>query len=432
MLLRTPGFRLGADIGGGDVFTSGYQRQTSPRPQPEWEYTETMAQTRHPVLRLNDVRGVVRLAAGGVVGVTRIAEGLHSNIVRRATVLGTVPERSAPGIAGFVYGAVRATTAIVGAGLEGAVSGVQALWPAPGEGAADSDQRLAVLSALNGVIGDHLERTENALAIRMQLFLPEKPGPNVLVMLHGLCMNERQWMRAGHNHALALERAQGWSPLYVRYNSGRHVSINARDLANMLESQFSHWPVPVESVVIIGHSMGGLLARSAVHQAQTAGMAWPRKLRGMVFLGTPHHGATLERAGNFLHKMLEISPYVAPFARIARIRSDGITDLRHGNLLQQDWESDSYALRDSRRVVPLPHGVECFAVAGTVGSSEGVVLGDGLVSVASALGRSSRRSHVLRFSTSHRLIAAGVGHLDLLQSDVVCSKLLLWLNGLRA
>jgi pimeloyl-ACP methyl ester carboxylesterase len=391
-----------------------------------------MVLPRRSVLRLDDVRGVVRLAAGGVVGVTRIAEGLHSNILRRAKVLGTVPERPAPGITGFVYGSVRATATLVGRGLEGAVAGVQALWPAPDANAADSDQRLAVLSALNGVIGDHLELTDNALAIRMQLFAPEAAGPNVIVMLHGLCMNERQWTRAGHNHALALERAQGWSPLYVRYNSGRHVSINGRDLANMLESQLAQWPVPVESVVMIGHSMGGLVARSAVHQAQEAGLAWPRKLRGMVFLGTPHHGAALERAGNLLHKVLEVSPYVAPFARLARIRSDGIADLRHGNLLQQDWENDTYAHRDARRVVPLPDGVECFAVAGAVGPGEGAVAGDGLVSVASALGRSSRRSHVLRFPTSHRSIATGVGHLDLLQSEAVSRKLLLWLNGLRA
>jgi pimeloyl-ACP methyl ester carboxylesterase len=390
-----------------------------------------MALTRRSVLRLDDVRGVVRLAAGGVVGVTHIAEGLHSNILRRAKVLGTVPERPAPGITGFVYGSVRATATLVGRGLEGAIAGVQALWPAPDSGAAESDQRVAMLSALNGVMGDYLERTGNALAIRMQLFVPEAAGPNVVVMLHGLCMNERQWTRADHNHALELEHAQGWSPLYVRYNSGRHVSVNGLELAHMLESQFANWPVPLESVVMIGHSMGGLLARSAVHQANAAGMVWPRKLRGMVFLGTPHHGAPLERAGNLLHKALELSPYVAPFARLARIRSDGIADLRHGNLLQQDWENDTYAHRDTRCVVPLPRGVECFAVAGAVGPGEGAVAGDGLVPVASALGRSSRRSHVLRFPVTHRWVAKGVGHLDLLQSDAVCRKLLLWLNGLR-
>ena len=391
-----------------------------------------MASPRRSALSLDDARGVVRLAVGGVAGVTRIAEGLHSNILRRARVLGTVPERPAPGITGFVYGTVRATATLVGRGLEGALSGVQALWPTPDAGAAESFERLAVLSALNGVIGDYLERTQNPLAIRMQLFPPTTAGPNVLVMLHGLCMNEQQWTRGGHNHALALERDQGWRPLYVRYNSGRHVSTNGRELAHMLESQLALWPVPVERVVMIGHSMGGLVARSAVHQAQAEGLDWPRKLRGMVFLGTPHHGAALERAGNLLHKALELSPYVAPFARLGRIRSDGITDLRYGNVVQQDWEKDAYAHRDSRSAVPLPQGVQCFAAAGSVGPGDGAGAGDGLVSVASALGRTSRRSHLLRFPASHSWIATGVGHLGLLQSDAVSRKLLLWLNGLRA
>jgi pimeloyl-ACP methyl ester carboxylesterase len=390
------------------------------------------------VVRLDDVRGIVRLAAGGVAGVTHIAEGLHANILRRAKVLGTVPQRPAPGIAGFVYGTVRSTATLVGHGVEGALAGVQALLRArqaddadpDWDSDSDSDARIAVLAALNGVMGDHLERTGNPLAIRMQLIPAAVPGPNVVVMLHGLCMNERQWTRGGHNHALALHRAQGWSPLYVRYNSGRHVSMNGSDLAHMLEAHFAQ--SGAQSIVIIGHSMGGLVARSAVHQAQAAGLAWPRKLRGMVFLGSPHHGAPLERAGNVLHKVLEVSPYVAPFASLARIRSDGITDLRHGNLLPQDWASDTYAHRDRRRIVPLPHGVACFAVAGTIGPGDGALAGDGLVTVASALGRSPLRSHVLRLPPSHRWVARGVGHLDLLQSDAVGRKLLLWLDGLRA
>ena len=127
------------------------------------------------------------------------------------------------------------------------------------------------------------------------------------------------------------------------------------------------WPVPVEELVIVGHSMGGLLARSACHYGQLAGQAWPKHLRQMVFLGTPHHGAPLERGGNWVNVVLELSPYTAALARLAKIRSAGITDLRHGDILDEDWQhGDRFARAKTRKgAVPLPQGVQCFAVGVT-------------------------------------------------------------------
>ena len=143
-------------------------------------------------------------------------------------------------------------------------------------------------------------------------------------------MNDRQWNRDGHDHGAALADELGYLPLYLRYNSGLPISSNGRALAEMLETLIGNWATPVDELVIMGHSMGGLVARSACHHGQQAGHAWPKSLRKLVFLGTPHHGAPLERGGHGLDLVMDLSPYSMPFTRLSKARSAGITDLRHG------------------------------------------------------------------------------------------------------
>ena len=192
------------------------------------------------------------------------------------------------------------------------------------------------------------------------------------------------------------------------------------------------WPVPLQRISIVGHSMGGLVARSAVAQATAAGQRWPALLQQMVFLGTPHHGAPLERAGNWLHRLMGLSPYAAPFTRLSRLRSLGITDLRHGNLLPSDWqEASRYDHADRRAPLPLPTGVDCYAIASTVGKpgSGGSLLGDGLVTVDSALGRHRRAAMRLKLPADHTWVGHGIHHLDLLSDPLVYRKLLGWLQA---
>lgn len=384
---------------------------------------------RRPAGAIERVRGALRLAVDGIHGVTHIAEGLHGNIARLAPPLGQVRERRAPGIAGFVYGTVRTGSALVGSGVDAALAAAQALLPA--DDAAPSDESPAaqtMLSALNGVLGDHLARTGNPLAIPMELRVRGTPGPRLLVLVHGLGMNDLQWSRNGHDHGRALAEALGLTPVYLRYNTGRHVSENGAELAERLEDLVAHWPVPVQDIAIVGHSMGGLVARSALHHARAAGLAWPRRLKQMVFLGTPHHGAALERGGNWLHTALGLSPYLAPFTRLGRLRSDGITDLRHGNLLESDWQAGRFLHRDNRTMVPLPRRVACYAIAGALGQGGAdQALGDGLVAVDSALGRHARPTHDLHFPASRTWVARGTHHLELLDSAAVYGKLRAWL-----
>jgi hypothetical protein len=378
---------------------------------------------------LSDVRGLALLATDATTGVTDLVEAVHQGISRP---LG-MPRR---GIAGLVYGSVRGITRLTGGGLDALLSPLVSRLSRR----ASSPAREAWLAALNGVVGDRLAASGNPLAIPMSLrrdgmallleraalaaAIPEAGG-RVVVLVHGLCRNDLLWRRNGHDHGAALERDLGFTPIYLNYNSGLHISTNGRAFASQLENLIDQWPCPVEELAIVGHSMGGLVARSALHYAVEAGLAWPRRLRQVVFLGTPHQGAALERGGHGVDVLLAAAPYAAPFARLGQIRSAGITDLRHGNLLDADWTGrDRFAPgHDSRRPVPLPDGVLGYAAAATIGQRSGDLhdrlLGDGLVSLASAFG--------LDIPESRRWVGYGMNHLDLLARPEVYEQVRDWL-----
>jgi pimeloyl-ACP methyl ester carboxylesterase len=196
----------------------------------------------------------------------------------------------------------------------------------------------------------------------------------------------------------------------------------------------AQWPVPLEEFALVTHSMGGLVARSACHYGTLAAHAWPQRLGSLVFLGTPHHGAPMERGGNWIDTLLEISPYTAPFARLGKIRSAGITDLRYGNLADEDWHGrDRFARGDRRRFVPLPDGVRCFAIGATAVAKprrvHRALPGDGLVPLASALGTHDNPALDLAIPKSRQWIAHDCGHLDLLDRPDVYRRIRRWLDA---
>jgi pimeloyl-ACP methyl ester carboxylesterase len=397
-----------------------------------------MSRTSH--ILPSDLRGVSRLAVEATAGLTDVVEALHLTIARSPGVFGAPARGGTRGITGLVYRGIRGVTRLVGGGLD-AVLGL-----APSAGKDGSSRgREAWLAALNGVLGDHLAASRNPLAISMSFrregqplaaAIPQATG-KLLVLAHGLCMNDLQWTRKGHDHGAALARDLSYTPTYLHYNTGLHISTNGRALADRLESIVAQWPVPLEELSIVGHSMGGLVARSAFHYGRLAGHDWPRHLKKLVFLGTPHHGSPLERGGNWVDFLLGTSPYSAPLAGLGKIRSAGITDLRHGLLLDEDWEGHDRFERspDSRRPVPLPEGVECYAMAAVRGETERTsqTLGetwpsDGFVPFASALGSHEDPNLDLRFPESRQWILRGVHHFDLLSEPEAYEKLKEWLS----
>jgi pimeloyl-ACP methyl ester carboxylesterase len=377
-----------------------------------------------PRSHVEDLRGAGRLAVEATRGVTALVEAMHATIASGPAILGQPLAGPARAVTGLVYGAIRGVTAVVGAGIDLALAQLEPLLGSGPPGV----EREAVLAALNGVLGDYLVETANPLAIEMSLRCDAEPGSKLLVLLHGSSMHDRQWMQAGHDHGAALARDLGYTPIYLRYNSGLHISTNGRLFAGELERLLATWPVPIHDLVLLGHSMGGLVARSACHAG--AAHAWRSHLRTLITIGSPHHGAPLERGGNWIDLLLGITRYSAPLARLGKIRSAGVTDLRYGNVLDEHWhDRDRFEHRaDDRTPLPLHEAVRCYALAGTLAPEPAADLpGDGLVPVASALGTHATPVLTLGFPDAHRSIAYATGHLQLLGSPTVYATLRAWL-----
>jgi len=233
----------------------------------------------------------------------------------------------------------------------------------------------------------------------------EPPRRRIALFLHGLCMHDGHWPR-GEGSADAAVRALGYTPLYLHYNTGRAVADNGRELSVLLDTLLAEWPGPRAELAIVGHSMGGLVARSACEHARLNHAAWLPALRHLVFLGTPHHGSALERAGKRVDYLLGISPYTAPFVALGGVRSAGIQGLGDGRVVE-DGE-----------IAKLPVGVQCHAVAGMQGRG-----GDGLVSVASALGKPG-----LGLRKQDTLVIEGAGHIELMRHPDGVEAIARWLQ----
>jgi len=400
-------------------------------------------------VRPSDLKAVAQLAEQATQGVIDITEGVHQAVHGRLGLAGRSSGQRTGGLTGRIYQGVRGVASLVGWSTDALLGALLPLLDDPAGHPAASPQREAIVSALNGVLGDRLQATGNPLALSMALrqagaTLSPTPadlaahwpqaGSHLLLFVHGLCMNDTQWRRNGHDHGDVMARALGATPVYLRYNSGLHVSINGRELAQQLEQLVTAWPVPLVRISIVGHSMGGLVARSALSVGQQKGQRWPELLRELVFLGTPHHGAPLERAGHGADWLLASNPFTAPFARLGKIRSAGITDLRHGHVLDADWQGrDRFGSSEDHRVpLPLPEGVACFTVAATLAGKRGLLAdrltGDGLVPLNSALGHHDDPARQLNFPKARQHIVYRTGHLDLLSSDQVALQLLAWLR----
>ncbi len=401
-------------------------------------------------LRASDLRGVARLATQATTGISRVAEGVHQSVLGTLGLPGGAQPGRTRGLTGLVYQSIRGVTQLVDAGLQAGLARLEPFF-APSTPAGEVHwEREAVVAALNGVMGDRLQRDDNPLCTQMgwyQQGLPldlsalAAPGAatgKLLVLVHGLCMNDLQWLRHGHDHGAHLAQALGYTPVYLRYNTGLHTSTNGAELSALLEALVASWPVPVTELSILAHSMGGLVARSACHhaaQAPAGASGWLPRLRHLVFLGTPHHGAPLERAGHWVDVLLGSTAYSRPFARLAQLRSAGITDLRYGHVLDTDWQGRDRFRKspDQRTPVPLPAGVACHAVAATLAARRSPVgerlVGDGLVPLHSALGMHDDAERTLGFAKAQQAVFYRLGHLDLLADAGVARQLQGWMQG---
>lgn len=406
-----------------------------------------------------DLRAAVQLVVEATTGVTEVIEAMHTTLGSGPAIFGAPLHGPVSRLNGIAYGATRGVTRGVGAGIDATLAGLgAALGEADRSALLQRFEREALVAAMNGVVGDHLVATGNPLAIPMRLRLEGRPlelipaalraaypeaSTEVVVLVHGSCMSDVQWRRNGHHHGENLARDLGVSVLSLHYNTGQHISTNGAAFDALLDALVAAWPVPLSGLTLLGHSMGGLVARSACAVASPHG--WRASLRRLITLGTPHHGAPLERVGNLIELLLCSSRYSAALARLARLRSAGVTDLRHGNVIDSHWQGhDRFAYTGWRppflpsapepaahRVpVPLPVGVACFAAAGSLSAEPAVSpRSDGLVPVDSALGQHPEPILNLGFPPEHRWVGYGVGHLDLLDAPQVYERVRSWVAG---
>ncbi len=390
------------------------------------------------------------MATQATLGVTRITEGVHRSVLSTMGFAGGKTPGQTSGTTGLVYRSIHEVVQWVGKGVDVVLSRLQPLFDSLEETELETPEREAILAALNGVMGDRLVEGNSPFATPMILRyqdevlnwqdLPPMPAASnkVLLLIHGLGMNDLQRHAQHKGHPLeqgrALASALDYTPIYVRYNSGLHTSQNGRALSAQLEQLVTHWPTAIEQLTVVAHSMGGLLIRSACHYAKQEGFRWPGQLKNIVFLGTPHHGVPLERAGNWVHTILGSTPYTRPFTALGQLRSAGITDLRYGHVLDEDWQGhDRFQPRnDNRQHVPLPEGVACYTVAATVAAKRSALanrlIGDGLVPLHSALGQHEDAQRKLLFSEASQWIAYRMNHLELLSSPEVSRQMVQWLT----
>jgi pimeloyl-ACP methyl ester carboxylesterase len=405
-------------------------------------------------MRAAEVRDVGRFAGASLGEIAELARDVHRAVAHRIfAALGgpAVPVRRLHDvITAVAYGASRL--------------GVRAVPIAAGSVAArahrthaesvhDGPRASFVVGALNGWAGDRLVDRQPELATRMRLRtesgrLRTRPGnvvhdvgsaatPRVVVFVPGLCETDRFWQLGTQRafgaptstYGAQLRDEQGWTPLYVSYNTGRHVSVNGADLARLLEDIVAGWPVPVTELAIVGHSMGGLVARSAAQQAELDELAWVARLRHIVGLGTPHLGAPLERFANVGTWALARLPETRPFAAWLNRRSAGIKDMRYGAVVEADWlDADPDELLHDRCTAAelLPH-VQYSTVSATLGrvpTGRPPLTGDLLVWHGSATGVS--RGRRIGFDAACSLHVGGRHHFQLLADPAVYAQLRTW------
>jgi pimeloyl-ACP methyl ester carboxylesterase len=359
----------------------------------------------------DELRALTRLAFDELgLGAGGIGQ-IHRAIADRAFPGPSPAKALHDGISGAVYASVAGAAALAGRAAE------IALRDRP---LSTTPRGAAVLAVVNGLRGDALEREGSALATPLSLEVDGDAGSRVAVFVHGLFETEHAWgYGGGPRYGDRLASEHGFTPVYARYNTGRHISENGRELAESLDELIAGWPVPVEQIALIGHSMGGLVARSACH----AGGDWAGRVTHIVSLGSPHTGAPLESAVHFAAAALGAVPETRPFSRLLRRRSAGIRDMRRGSLVDEDWQGrNPDALRAAAcREVPLLDGAtHCFVAATVTRDARHPVarlVGDWLVLEASASHRTQEALHV-----------GGAHHLALLNHPAVYERLSAWLS----
>jgi pimeloyl-ACP methyl ester carboxylesterase len=303
-----------------------------------------------------------------------------------------------------------------------------------------SNQHL-LLGALNGVLGDYLLEKHNPIGLPMTIYdhygtlqHGELTG-HIILFIHGLCMTHLDWSHHpnGDIGEKLLAQRDHNTMLYLNYNTGRRISANGHSLSITLENLILKNP-DITSISLIGHSMGGLVARSALFYGKQNVHQWIHCVENLVCIGSPHHGAMLERFGFNIQEKLGRLPIIKILGQLVNIRSNGILDLRYGSVRDDDWEHNNArigAVDDNRKPAPLPTYINTFFIAGTIehknkNNPTRKALGDYLVGVNSALGEHPDPRFHLKVPSSHKAIFYGLNHLEIQYHPYIAEQIARW------
>ena len=310
------------------------------------------------------------------------------------------------------------------------------------------------IAALDAAVGDRLCDANSSLAIRMALrsggrVITVRPDrlesaypdatPRLAVFLHGLGETENSWRMHADDHdgdepvtyGSRQVAAGGYTTLSLRNNTGLHISDNGKRLSDLLTAVVSAWPTPVEEIIVIAHSMGGLVARSACHCGQQTEEPWIPAVRHVFYLGAPHFGAPLEHLTSYATWMLSKIELTRPIAALVNRRSAGMKDLRIGYIIDDDWTNcdPDTCIRSHRHNVPLLSTANHHSISATITTGQrhpfGWIFGDLLVPPASAYGRHPRNRHI-PFDADHRYHLGHSHHFDLLNHPAVFDAMDAW------
>ena len=394
--------------------------------------------------RMKWLQGTTRLAGDGLLGAVDTVEGMHLAIVEsvaRFVPFGGLVTRATA----FTYARVRDVAQVTCRTTDGALALLERRATRGPLREEVGTTQLAWLSALNGAIGDRLEASANPLAIEMRLCRNgreldprstelgqsiDAANGTLILFVHGLGMNDLQWRDArGDTFGSQLEAAGIGHALYLRYNSGRRISANGRDLSRLLQTLHEAQARVLRRIVLVGHSMGGLVNRAACAHAQRQRLNWAGALDEVICLGTPHLGAPLERFGDSLSNLLAATSFTRSLAMVAETRSAGVKDLREGWASDRDRGNDDDGSDDPG--LPFADRVRWRLAAATLSThSTGTRarwIGDGLVPVPSALGQHEDPQRSLHLPASHRHVFTRLGHMDLLTDVQVFARVREWL-----
>lgn len=224
--------------------------------------------------------------------------------------------------------------------------------------ALSSDKKKNTAIALVGFIKPDLANEVAGL----YLFEPYQPGKIPVVLVHGLASDPSTWSEMGNELRAQPELNERFQFWYFRYPTGNPFVLSAATFRQQLQAAVQTFDPngqdpALQQMVLVGHSMGGLLSKLQVMQSgdtlwnlistkpigeitadptvkqqlQAAFFFEPQPfVKKVVFIGTPHHGSVWGEnlVGQLSSKLVNLpSQLVATHDKLVKDNPDTFTPL---------------------------------------------------------------------------------------------------------